>query len=266
MYKVHLSRSKAFYLAVSLMAILMILAGCGKQGASSGDAKTTADASGQTAVPPTGSADAASTALSGTVVETMDAGRYTYILVRTADKDVWVAGPLTAIAVGEEVHLPPGMEMKNFTSPALERTFETVYFVQSFSSADAGAADPHAGIGTGSDNSRTAAGRTAVGAVEKAPGGFTVAEIYARKSELNGKTVTVRGVVVKFSPAIMGKNWIHLQDGTGSDDSSDLTVTTDAKASVGEQILVEGTLAVDKDFGSGYRYVVIVEDARLLSD
>jgi hypothetical protein len=61
----------------------------------------------------------------------------------------------------------------------------------------------------------------------------------------------------------MGKNWIHLQDGTGDNGSNDLTVTTDSTVNVGDTVLVSGVLNTDKDFGYGYQYAVIVEDAKI---
>jgi hypothetical protein len=99
----------------------------------------------------------------------------------------------------------------------------------------------------------------------RAPGpeGRTVAEIYGQKGALKDKTVAVRGQVVKVNRGIMGRNWIHLQDGTRSGQNVDLTVTSQQTAVVGQAVLVRGTLRTDKNFGSGYRYSVIVEDASI---
>ncbi|HSK28707.1 MAG TPA: OB-fold nucleic acid binding domain-containing protein, partial [Candidatus Limnocylindria bacterium] len=94
-------------------------------------------------------------------------------------------------------------------------------------------------------------------------GGKTVQEVYQEKVKLNGKRVTLRGKVVKYNEAIMGKNWLHLRDGTGKDLTNDLTVTTQARVKVGDTVLVEGTLALDKDLGAGYKYEVIIEDAKV---
>jgi hypothetical protein len=93
----------------------------------------------------------------------------------------------------------------------------------------------------------------------------TVAEIVAKRAELKDQTVLVRGKVVKFNPEIMGKNWVHLRDGSGSaaDGSNDILVTTLAQAKVGEVVTVQGTVRTDKDFGSGYSYQVLIEEATL---
>ena len=94
----------------------------------------------------------------------------------------------------------------------------------------------------------------------------TVAEIYAKKADLSGKPVKVRGKVVKFSPDIMGKNWLHIQDGSGQVGGNDLTVTTMATAKPGDTVVISGKLTVAKDFGYGYKYDVIVEDAQVTKE
>jgi hypothetical protein len=91
----------------------------------------------------------------------------------------------------------------------------------------------------------------------------TVAEVYGQKGKLKGKTVAVRGKVVKFSPGIMGKNWVHLRDGTGGQGSNDLTVTTGDHVAVGDVVVARGKVTTDRDFGSGYAYPVMLEEAKV---
>jgi ABC-type glycerol-3-phosphate transport system substrate-binding protein len=102
-----------------------------------------------------------------------------------------------------------------------------------------------------------------VGQVAKAEGGQTVAEVYEQKATLAGSKVTVRGTVVKLNPGIMGKDWLHVRDGSGAEGTNDLTVTTTSKPlpNVGDLVLIVGTVSLDKDYGMGYQYPVIVEDA-----
>ena len=99
--------------------------------------------------------------------------------------------------------------------------------------------------------------------IVKPKGGKTVQEVYQEKDKLKGKRVTLRGKVVKYNEGIMGKNWIHLRDGTGKEPANDLTVTTQAKAKVGDTVLLEGIVTLDKDLGAGYNYDVIIEDAKV---
>ncbi len=103
--------------------------------------------------------------------------------------------------------------------------------------------------------------------IDKATGdnSFTVAELFAKAAELNGKTVRVRGQLVKVSPNIMGRNWLHLQDGSGAptDNTHDLVATTDQTGQAGDTVTIEGKLSANKDFGAGYVYAVIVEEAKI---
>lgn len=202
---------------------------------------------------------AASAGLTGKVAETMNSGGYTYVLVDTGNEQVWAAAPEFAVQVGDPVIVPEGMPMTNYHSKSLDRTFETVYFVdgvmvggeQMMGQPQRPEGHPTVQVDKSVDLS----------GIKKAEGGKTVEEIFASKEQLNGKTTMVRGKVVKFSAGIMGKNWIHLQDGTGKEGTNDLTVTTNAEANTGDTIVVKGTLVANKDFGFGYQYDVIMEDA-----
>ena len=90
-----------------------------------------------------------------------------------------------------------------------------------------------------------------------------VEEVFAKKDALNGKKITVKGEVVKFNSSIMGKNWVHIKDGSGKPGTNDLTATTNDTANVGDKVVVTGTLAVGKDFGAGYKYEAIMEEATI---
>lgn len=211
----------------------------------------------------------------GKVIETMDAGTYTYIQFEEKGKKLWVAAPKMKVKVGDTIAFAGGLPMKNFASRTLKRTFETILFVNTVVAIDENAktADPHAGaagfpqghpnVGQGQ---KPAPRKVVVkpGSVQRAADGVTVAECFSRKDKLKDREVTVRGRVVKFTANIMGKNWIHIQDGTGKEGSNDLTVTTKVAAKIGDLVIVSGKLLVDKDFGAGYRYPVIIEDAKVI--
>lgn len=197
----------------------------------------------------------------GTVLETMTSGGFTYARLGQGDKEIWIAGPETQLAVGDEVTFPgQPMVMRDFHSKTLDRTFEVVYFASAINKAGAAAGmpQPHpvpAVSGTDIDLS----------GIARAEGGRTVAEIFAAKDRLAGKKVLVRGKVVKANAGILDRNWLHVRDGTGTEDANDLTVTTTAVLpKVGDTVLVTGKVALDKDFGFGYRYPVIVEDAEIV--
>ena len=202
----------------------------------------------------------------GTALETMKADRYTYVQVDTGTEKIWAATPEFLGKVGDTVVVPKGLAMQNFHSKTLERDFEVVYFVGAITVAgnDQGPSQmaqtsfmhlPKSGKGSKP--------QTEVGGIKRATDGKNVAEIFSGKKDLAGEQVTVRGKVVKFLPQIMGKNWLHLQDGSGSEGTNDLTVTTTTTVKVGDVVLVNGVVSVDRDFGYGYSYDVIIEDAEV---
>jgi hypothetical protein len=219
-------------------------------------------------LPPPPAAPASETAgFQGTVIETINSAGYTYVNVDTGMDKIWAAAPETPVKKGDKVTIPPGMLMRNHHSKTLNRTFDAVYFVSAISVAGT---KPTEGS-PASDIADMVHGRNIAAApsdinfsgIAKPEGGKTVSEIYLQKDKLVGKEVILRGKVVKFSPQIMGKNWMHIQDGTGDKGSNDLTITTAASAKVGDTVLIKGVLTTNKDFGLGYQYDVIFEDAQV---
>jgi len=92
----------------------------------------------------------------------------------------------------------------------------------------------------------------------------SIAGLYSQKENYEGRVITVKGRVVKVNPAIMGLNWVHIQDGTGDEGSNDLTVTSTQEFKVGDEVAVKGRIALDKDFGYGYFYEVLMENGELV--
>jgi len=221
---------------------------------------------------PTGQQQPATTDLvpggfAGRAVEAIKASRYTYVQVDTGKEKIWAATPDFRGKVGDMVIVPPkGLPMKDFHSNTLNRDFDMVYFVGTIVAAghvQEGVSTPAQIPGHPPVAEKGSGSPLEISGVEKAGNGKTVAEIYAAREDLAGKPVRVRGRVVKFFPKIMGKNWVHLQDGSGSEGSNDLTVTTDAVVNVGDLVLVSGVVSIDRDFGHGYSYSVILEDAEV---
>ena len=199
---------------------------------------------------------------SGKVVETMEGGGYTYAKLEKGGKETWVAFPVLETRVGATLSFRDCMEMNDFQSKALKRKFDSILFCgspQVKTSAKAKSGDGKKSPGS----SGAAAPSTGKIKVEKAsgPNAYSVAEIFEKRTALNGKQVVVRGQVVKVSTGIMNKNWIHLQDGSGSEakKTNNLVVTTKDEPQVGAVVTVSGTLVKDKDFGSGYKYNAIIE-------
>lgn len=213
-----------------------------------------------------GSSTQAKPRLRGKIVETMNAGGYTYVGIAQASGTIaWAAGPETPIQLGREVDMPSGLVMTNFESKSLGRTFDQIYFLKSLRGAQQTSA-PNTKLTQLSAQKSDAPAKKVVAASKKGVSGvYTVAQLFAQGAALNGQVVKVKGKVVKFSPNIMGKNWLHLQDGTGNaaNKNNDLVVTTKQSVAKGDQVLVSGILTANKDFGAGYSYAVIVEEASL---
>jgi hypothetical protein len=227
----------------------------------------------------------------GKVLEKLEAPPYTYLKLQTASGEAWAAVPATQVPVGTDVGVANAFPMQDFESKTLNRKFPVVYFGtlagEGAPQAQQGPTQPAnaqaGGAPAGMPGAMGAPDPAAVGAqhraaaggpndvkvekVAKASGadGRTVAEVYAQKGQLKEKPVTIHAQVVKYSPGIMGKNWLHVRDGSGQADKNDhdLTVTTQDDAKVGDVVTVKGTVRVDKNFGAGYAYPVIVEDAKV---
>ena len=210
-------------------------------------------------------APAATTSVKGKVLEVKDVETYTYLRLKTKDGEVWAAVNKTPVKVGSDVTVENAAVMANFESKTLKRKFDQIYFGSIAGSgapahvAGGDMAAAHAGVAKSTD----------VGEIKVAkatgPDARTVAEVVAKRTDLKDKTVVVQGKVVKFTPEVMGKNWIHLRDGTGSasDGSNDVVVTTKDETQVGAIVLVKGVVHTDKDLGSGYSYKVLIEEATL---
>jgi hypothetical protein len=183
---------------------------------------------------------------------------YTYVRVSSDVSDYWIAINKADVEEGKTYYWSKGAEMKDFTSTELKRTFPSIFFVQDFTD------QPITGlpqIPTTSMAGRQQPPEYRGIVIPKAEEGVTVAGLYANKSSLAGKKIRICGQVVKFSGGIMNKNWVHIQDGTKDGVNYDLAVTTQDLLKVGDVVVFEGIVTLNKDVGAGYFYDVILEDA-----
>lgn len=218
-----------------------------------------------------------------TAIDVIQVQSYTYLKVKENDLEVWLAAPKTDIKQGEKVYYTGGMKMSNFESKELNRKFETIYFLDKISKTpDLNGTGAGAGAQHGMTDETKAANEqmmkelgdtkphTSKNTIEKkelkfdkAVGGITIAELFKNKKKYEGQRVSIRVQVTKFSPAIMNTNWLHLQDGTEFEGKYDLTATTDKTLNVGDNVIVEGKIVLDKDFGYGYFYEVLMEETKV---
>jgi hypothetical protein len=185
---------------------------------------------------------------------------YTYLNVEEKGTAFWIAIPKREdLQKGKTYYYSGGYEMPNFQSKELDRTFETLYLVQEVT-------ETHEKTGDIMQTPRESGKRTPMQEealnIKPGAGEISVADLYSQKASYAGKTVKIRGKIVKYNAGIMGKNWAHIQDGSKFENYYDLTVTTMDNLNPGDVVVFEGVISLDKDFGAGYTYEVIMEDAK----
>ena len=182
---------------------------------------------------------------------------YTYLQVKAKGPAYWVALPTTEIAVGSTVTFRGGMLMEDFHSKELDRTFEKILFLEGL---DGGAPAGMDMMSESSSGSKLSVEKleTSVEAIE---GSISIGDLFEDPAKFEGQTIVVSGEVAKYNPAIMNLNWVHLQDGTEFEGKYDLTITSSDAFEVGQVVSIQGVVALNRDFGSGYSYEVLLENA-----
>ncbi len=196
------------------------------------------------------------------VTEVVQGNTYTYLKVKENMDEKWVATSKTDVNKGDVLYYDEALQMNNFHSKELDRTFDVIYFVNQVSKTPIAQNQmriqpPHSGKVETEQKSEVT--------LEKPKGELTIAEIYANPEKYAGDQVEIRGIVIKVNNEIMGKNWIHIQDGTNNEGNYDLTITTNDKVEVKNEVTFKGKITLKKDFGAGYYYDVIMEDATLVN-
>jgi hypothetical protein len=197
------------------------------------------------------------------VSEVIQGNTYSYLKVKENSAERWVAVSKQEVSPGDVYYYDNALAMSNFHSNEIDRTFDEIFFVSEISetpilqNAVPGAMQMHSGkVPTIEKNTIS---------INKQAGELTIAEIFANRSAYEGKIIEIKGMVVKVNESIMDRNWIHLQDGTSSNGEFDLTVTSHDFVTVDEVVTLKGKISLNRDFGAGYIYDVIVEDAELVN-
>lgn len=189
-------------------------------------------------------------------LEALNTDKYTYIRVKENAEEFWIAITKREIKIGNTYYFRGGLLKKNFQSQEFNRVFESVYLVGDFREEGAAAS-------TGAVEAVPAADATLPPKnLTPAPGAIKIADLVANIAKYDGKTVKITGKCIKINPMIMGRNWLHLQDGSGK--NLELTVTTTDMVQLGAVVTLEGIVGVNRDFGAGYKYDYIVESAKVL--
>ncbi|MCD4736035.1 MAG: hypothetical protein K8R53_08335 [Bacteroidales bacterium] len=195
------------------------------------------------------------------VKEVLQTTSYTYLQAEENGNLQWLAIPKTEVSVGDTFYIQGGLNMVDFKSKELNRTFSSVLFLN-------GVVDPEIVEGgktitDGSpQKSKTVEEKLDINIAPPSEG-ITLEELFSNKDKYGSKVVKIRGKVTKFNSNIMNRNWIHVQDGTSNSGEFDLTITSMDEVKVGDIITVEGIITLDKDFGAGYFYSVIMENGKV---
>lgn len=236
-----------------LLGTGILLSSCGSEGESktpNQETKTETSAPTQGQTPNTNQ---------GIIKEIIHTSSYSYLLVNNAGVEVWIAIVKTDFNIGETVYYKDALEMLNFKSAELNRVFEKVLFIQNFSKT------PFTGEETkptATQNKSNTINKIELKTpIKKKEGALSIATLFKERSVYAEKKVLVQGEVAKVNAGIMGKNWIHLQDGTQDGDNYDMLITTQAEnIKVGDVVSFEGILKLDQKFGGMYSYEVLIEE------
>jgi hypothetical protein len=191
------------------------------------------------------------------VKEVLNTERYTYLNVTEEGDKFWIAIPRKEVEIGGTYYYIGGLLKRNFQSKEFNRVFKILYLVSDVIPHPINSSGPithekHSGQGINSQKPII---------VTPEEGAIKLSELFSDPARYQGMKVKVTGKCVKVNPKIMNRNWVHIQDGSG--DGRDLTVTTTKKVSLGAIVSLEGIITLDKDFGAGYRYDIIMEEAIL---
>ncbi len=198
------------------------------------------------------------------VIEVLQASQYTYLQVLEKLDVKWVAIPKQDVNVGDSYYYDSALEMNSFTSKELDRTFDVIYFVNQISKTPLDAI--HLGGASPAHSGKVKTQEMSNINLPKADNEVTVARIFENSEVFSGKVTEIRGIVVKINEGVMGANWIHIQDGTSGNGNFDLTITSQDLPKLNEEATFEGNITLKKDFGAGYFYEVIMENARLVEN
>jgi hypothetical protein len=193
------------------------------------------------------------------VEDVMHTTTYTYLNVNENGTVFWIAIPRMDVEKGKTVYYSGGYEMPNFQSKELNRTFETLYLVQEITDTPT---KPEKMMQPSKESGKRAPVQEEALNIKPQAGEISIADLYSKMDSYSGKTVKIRGKIVKVNEGIMGKNWAHIQDGSKFENGFDLTVTTIESVKLGDVVSFEGVITLNKDFGAGYFYEVIMEDAK----
>lgn len=190
------------------------------------------------------------------VKEIENAGMYTYVRVAENNENYWIAIPKSEIEIGKEYYYKGGMKMVDFKSKELNKTFDTIWFLDTFFNKNPDNNDL--------DKAHNSITPELNEIIEQPENGISIAKLLSDSESFSNKEILIKGRVVKVNKNILNRNWVHLKDGTSFNNKSELTISTTDTVMLGDIVTFKGQLTLDKDFGYGYVYPVLVENGQVL--
>ena len=189
----------------------------------------------------------AATIHSAKVLQTMNSGGYTYMQVQDKNQKYWVAMTQRDVKAGDTIRYLEQGWMPNFHSKTLNRTFDKILFAADITAKKAPKKQTKPDI---------------MHSKYQEKGTQNIAELFKERAKYANTKVTVKGKVTKVSQAIMKLNWVHIEDGSRYKGMDDLVFTTTQNPpKVGDIVYAKGVAVKDKDFGYGYFYPLIIQEA-----
>lgn len=195
------------------------------------------------------------------VKESLEASRYVYLKVQEAGEEFWIATRKEKFNVGEQYFYRGGLLKKDFHSKEYDRTFDRITLVSKLVPEKHGGNELVKPVPVESHSEFSSKGSIPVAQAKnkiQKPGSLPIAELIKNPKAYEGQTIQISGNCIKINPNIMGRNWLHIKD--GSADDFDLVVTTISQVKEGQALTMKAKVVLNKDFGAGYTYDLILEE------
>lgn len=197
------------------------------------------------------------------VQEILPTSKYVYLKVTEGVEQFWIATRKQDVQLGGRYFYRDGLLKTNFESKEYNRVFERIYLVSKLVPEQHGGNNlPSAPKNYVEKQPGSATPASSSASSGSSAGSISIADLLRDPSQYEGKEVQISGTCTKINPNIMNRNWIHVKDGTRDD--FDLVITTTAHVHEGEAVKMRARVTLNKDFGAGYRYDLILEDGVVL--
>ncbi len=212
-------------------------------------------------------ADRTRQALTVTVDQITETPSYSYLEIHDATAKGWLIAPALTVPTAAEITIEQYVRVRDFEALEIGKRFDSVLVAARVNGA--GVVLKETGEEAAVDPVLPASGVTvaevSIRLVQVVKGDMRLNEVLARRTELDGQRIKVRGQVLRVVPRIRDRNWIWLRDGSGEQRGANLPVVIDRPVDPGQVLWLEGRVAIDRKFKIGGSHPVLLEDAVVLA-